>query len=82
MSVWLWIFVGVAGFFAASLLVGLFLAAILAKLGQEFSGLIDRVRPTGIVAADRPSRFDRQRRRRAPRGGSIHHPTAEVAGAR
>ena len=41
MSVWLWIFVGVAGFFAASLLVGLFLAAILAKLGQEFSGLIE-----------------------------------------
>jgi hypothetical protein len=41
MSVWLWIFVGVAGFFAASLLVGLFVAAILAKLGQEFSGLIE-----------------------------------------
>ena len=41
MSVWLWILVGVTGFFAASLLVGLFVAAILAKLGQEFSGLIE-----------------------------------------
>jgi hypothetical protein len=41
MSVWLWILVGIAGFFAASLLFGLFIAAILAKLGQEFSGLIE-----------------------------------------
>jgi len=41
MSVWLWILVGVAAFFAASLLVGLFVAAILAKLGQEFSELIE-----------------------------------------
>jgi hypothetical protein len=41
MSVWLWILVGIAGFFAASLLIGLFVAAILAKLGQEFSGLIE-----------------------------------------
>ena len=64
MSVWLWIFVGVAGFFAASLLVGLFLAAILAKLGQEFSGLIefdplelspqtDPLDSTGSVAEER-----------------------------
>jgi len=64
MSVWLWIFVGVAGFFAASLLVGLFLAAILAKLGQEFSGLIefdplelspqtDPLASTGRVAEER-----------------------------
>jgi hypothetical protein len=64
MSVWLWIFVGVAGFFAASLLVGLFLAAILAKLGQEFSGLIefdplelspqtDPLASTGSVAEER-----------------------------
>lgn len=64
MSVWLWIFVGVAGFFAASLLVGLFLAAILAKLGQEFSGLIefdplelspqtDPLGSTGSVAEER-----------------------------
>ena len=41
MSVWLWILVGIAGFFAGSLLIGLFIAAILAKLGQEFSGLIE-----------------------------------------
>ena len=41
MSVWLWILVGIAGFFAASLLVGLFVAAILAKLGQELSSLIE-----------------------------------------
>jgi hypothetical protein len=41
MSVWLWILVGISGFLAASLLVGLFVAAILAKLGQEFSGLIE-----------------------------------------
>jgi hypothetical protein len=41
MSIWLWIIVGVAGFFAASLLVGLFVAAILAKLGQELSELIE-----------------------------------------
>jgi hypothetical protein len=41
MSVWLWIVVGIAGFFAASLLVGLFVAAILAKLGQEVSSLIE-----------------------------------------
>jgi len=64
MSVWLWILVGVAGFFAASLLVGLFVAAILAKLGQEFSGLIefdplelspqtDPLASTGSVAEER-----------------------------
>ena len=64
MSVWLWILVGVAGFFAASLLVGLFVAAILAKLGQEFSELIefdplelspqtDPLGSTGSVAEER-----------------------------
>lgn len=41
MSIWLWILVGIAGFFAASLLIGLFVAAILAKIGQEFSGLVE-----------------------------------------
>jgi hypothetical protein len=41
MSVWLWILLGIIGFFAVSLLVGLLVAAILANIGREFSALIE-----------------------------------------
>lgn len=41
MSVWLWILLGIIAFFAGSLLVGLLIAAILANIGREFSGLIE-----------------------------------------
>jgi hypothetical protein len=41
MSVWLWILLGIIGFFALSLLVGLLVAAILANIGREFSQLIE-----------------------------------------
>jgi hypothetical protein len=41
MSVWLWILLGMVGFFAASVLVGLFLAAILAKIGREACALVE-----------------------------------------
>lgn len=41
MSVWLWILFGIIGFFAASLLVGLLVAAILANIAREFSALIE-----------------------------------------
>jgi hypothetical protein len=41
MSVWLWIMLGIIGFFAVSLLVGLLMAAILANIGREFSALIE-----------------------------------------
>lgn len=54
MSVWLWILVGIAGLFAASLLVGLFVAAILAKLGQEFSVLIEFDPPESSPLTDPP----------------------------
>jgi hypothetical protein len=41
MSVWPWIVLGIIGFFAVSLLVGLFVAAILANIGREFSAFIE-----------------------------------------
>jgi hypothetical protein len=41
MSVWLWILLGIIGFFAISLFVGLLVAAILANIGREFSQLIE-----------------------------------------
>jgi hypothetical protein len=41
MSVWLWILLGIIGFFAVSLFVGLLVAAILANIGREFSQLIE-----------------------------------------
>jgi hypothetical protein len=41
MSVWLWILLGIIGFFAVSLLVGVLVAAILANIGREFSALIE-----------------------------------------
>ena len=41
MAVWLWIAIGITGFFAASLVVGLLVAAILAKIGEEFVQLIE-----------------------------------------
>ena len=41
MSVWLWTVLGIIGFFAVSLLVALFVAAILANIGREFSQLIE-----------------------------------------
>ena len=41
MSVGLWILLGIIGFFAVSLLVGLLLAAILSNIGRAFSGLIE-----------------------------------------
>lgn len=41
MSLWLWVLLGIVGFFAVSLLVGLAVAAILASIGREFSELIE-----------------------------------------
>jgi hypothetical protein len=41
MSVWLWILLGLIGFFAVSLLVGLLVATILANIGREFSQLME-----------------------------------------
>jgi hypothetical protein len=41
LSVWLWILFGLVSFLTASLLVGLFLAAILAKIGREACALIE-----------------------------------------
>jgi hypothetical protein len=41
MSLWLWVLLGILGFFAVSFLVGLAVAAILASIGREFSGLIE-----------------------------------------
>lgn len=41
MSVWLWMLLGITGFFAISLVVGLLVAAILANIGRAFSGLIE-----------------------------------------
>jgi len=38
---WLWILFGIIGFFTVSLLVGLLVAAILANIGREFSGLLE-----------------------------------------
>jgi hypothetical protein len=40
-TVWTWILVGVGGFFVASLLVGLAVAAILNNGGRQFSELIE-----------------------------------------
>jgi hypothetical protein len=41
MSIWVWILLGIVGFFAVSLLVGLAVAAILANIGREFSELME-----------------------------------------
>ena len=41
MSVWVWVSLAIAGFFAVSLLVGLAVAAVLANIGREFSRLIE-----------------------------------------
>jgi hypothetical protein len=41
MSVWLWILLGIMGFFAVSLLAGLLVAAILANIGRESSRLME-----------------------------------------
>ncbi|MGH3143920.1 MAG: hypothetical protein ACRDO9_12455 [Gaiellales bacterium] len=39
MSVWLWILLGITGLFAVSVLLGLFVAAILDNIGRAFSEL-------------------------------------------
>jgi hypothetical protein len=41
MSLWFWVLLGILGFFAVSLLVGLLVAAILANIGREFGQLIE-----------------------------------------
>lgn len=41
MSLWFWVLLGILGFFAVSLLVGLLVAAILANIGREFGELIE-----------------------------------------
>jgi hypothetical protein len=41
MSVSIWILLGILGFFAVSLVVGLSVAAILASIGRDFSRLIE-----------------------------------------
>lgn len=41
MTVWTWILFGLGGFFVASLLVGLAVAAILNNSGRQFSELIE-----------------------------------------
>jgi hypothetical protein len=41
MSLWFWVLLGILGFFAVSLPVGLLVAAILANIGREFGELIE-----------------------------------------
>lgn len=41
MSIWLWILLGIVAFFVVSLLVGLAIAAILSRIGREFSRLME-----------------------------------------
>ncbi len=41
MSVWLWVLLGIIGFFAVSFLVGLLVAAILDNIGRAFSELVE-----------------------------------------
>jgi hypothetical protein len=52
MSVWLWIVLGMLGFLSASVFVGLFVAAILAKLGHEACGLLEFEELTGRADRD------------------------------
>ena len=52
MSIWLWILLGIIGFFAVSLLVGLLVAAILANIGREFSALLEFEPLTSAPLAD------------------------------
>jgi hypothetical protein len=44
MSVWVWLLIGVASFFALSLLIGLAIATILGSIGREVSELVDHER--------------------------------------
>jgi len=52
MSLWLWILLAMICFSAASILVGLFVAAILAKIGREACALIDFEPPTGLLPGE------------------------------
>jgi hypothetical protein len=40
-AIWFWVLVGVGGLFAASLAVGIAVAAILANIGREYSRLAE-----------------------------------------
>lgn len=52
MSVWPWILLGIIGFLAVSLLVGLFVAAILANIGREVSALMELEPPDSAPLLD------------------------------
>lgn len=52
MSLWLLVLLGMIGFFAASVLVGLFVAAILAKIGREACALLELEPLTGLLPGD------------------------------
>jgi hypothetical protein len=41
MSVWLWVLIGVAALLIPSLIVGLFVAAVLGRISREVSGLLE-----------------------------------------
>jgi hypothetical protein len=41
MSVWLWVVVGIAGFFAVSIVIGLALAAVLGQISRGLSEALD-----------------------------------------
>ena len=60
MSVWVWVSLAIAGFFAVSLLVGLAVAAVLANIGREFSRLIE-FEPLGAALENRGAAARRSR---------------------